>query len=214
MNLCQLRNSDQAFVQDKVLRLSGLGLIRDHLVQHKRCNVLDLGPPVNDNISYFREFHCRIQIQDMYQELINDPRYQSVLYGHDGELNDQDIGQLFDKLLGDCHGIHYDLILLWELIDYFHQRTLTALMRSLATHCTRETYLYMVSSTNRFIPSVASRFLLLGDNQIRYKPFSSELIDGPRYSVRAIERMLPGFHLVRSFLLPEGLQEYIWKKSD
>ncbi len=210
---CQLRSSDQDFIPDKVLRLSGLGRIRDNLARHERSNVLDLGPPVNSNISYFREFNCRIRIQNLYQELIDHPRYRSALSAGDSEIANGDIAHIFDEMLSDCRGVHYNLILLWDLIDYLHRQALTVLMGSLAGYCQRGAYLYMVSSTNRLIPSVAARFSLLSDNQIRYQPVSDELIAGPRHSIRAIERMLPGFHLERCFLLPEGLQEYIWKAA-
>ena len=199
----QIHNPGQNTDSDQILYSRGLSLIREKLAKSPRREVLDLGPPINANLEFFREFRCRVRIQNLYAELIHHPSFRVCEPARNRRL-------VLDEILSDCQGVRYDLILAWDLIDYLDQETVLSLIQSLAAYCYNGTCLYLMVSTVELIPPVPSRFSLLSDKHMRYQPASGEPIIGSRHSTRAIERMLPGFRLRHSFLSAQGIQDYLW----
>ena len=56
----------------------------------------------------------------------------------------------------------------------------------------------------------STRVVFRGTRQIRYEPATEEAVRCPGYPPLSLERMMPGFHLLHSFLLGERMQDYLF----
>ena len=81
---------------------------------------------------------------------------------------------------------------------------------ALGPHCGSGTLLHTLAHTGTQMPAEPGSAHLLADARIRYHPSTPSVRENPRYSPVALERILPGFRLRHSFLLPGDLQDYVF----
>jgi len=69
---------------------------------------------------------------------------------------------------------------------------------------------YMLTSTRREIPAEPARFTIRGADCLLYEPRTMRTRDNPDHTAHALEKMAAGFQLLHSFILTNGLQEYVF----
>ena len=80
-----------------------------------------------------------------------------------------------------------------------------------AGSCRTGTLLFLTVSTGAMIPSKPARITITHDGRLCYRSaIDSQSIPNPHVSPNALERMMPGFRLLHSFLLGEQMQEFLF----
>lgn len=178
-------------------RSPGLSLITAHLRNEHKQNVLDLGPASTANIEFLSELQCKVYVEHLASLL--------------GEINapDGDEPAAADQLLPYSQGLHFDVVLAWDLINYLEPRALDTLVARLIPFCKRETLLFALIFTRKQIPAVPTNFKIAAEDRLRYDVKSEDLRRGPQYTTPALLKKLPGFCVVRSYLLQNNIQEYV-----
>jgi len=171
-----------------------------------KCQVLDLGAPEQSNVAFFSGSPCKFYIEDLYRFFIA-PREGRKEKG--GE--DDDVASAIADALGYEDAAQIDLVLGWDLFSYMERSAIELLMAHVAGSCRAGTLLFLTFATGAKIPSAPARITMTHHGRLRYRSaIDSQSISNPRLSPTAMDRMMPGFRLLHSFLLGEEMQEFLF----
>lgn len=184
-------------------RSPSLKFIRDHLSEERKHAILDLGVPCGRNVDFFARVPCTLYVEDLFESLLRLP-----------PPNDEDDGDDWDRRVERClahdPGVRFDMIFAWDLINYMHVDLIRALMKRLSRSCGSGTLLYIIISTAPRIPRRPAKLSITNEDKVRYHAEAPLDKPNPRYTPLKVERMMPGFRLLHSFLLGASLQEFLF----
>lgn len=180
----------------------GLNALLDTVRGDRTYSILDLGPALEENVRFWSQFSCRLHIQDFYRSYRE--RKASVL------AEDESEEAMFSGLLPFSDEKVFDIILAWDLFNYFEQRELKVLVRRLSSWCRRGTKIFALISSLPNIPISPTKFRILNREQMIHEITAQETRPCPRYQPRDITRLMSRFTVSCSFLLRHGIQEYVF----
>ncbi|MDX1432994.1 MAG: hypothetical protein R3286_11145 [Gammaproteobacteria bacterium] len=185
-------------------------ILRRHLQEPGKRQVLDLGAPSAANVAFLNQVSCRLHLEDFYRFLMMDRRAREGEDAGGGEEREGVAAEL-ERALAYPRNVRFDLVFGWDIYCYLEQPTFAALMARVARSCRPGCLLYLVGSNLPRIPAAPARISIEPGNRVRYlAPGNGDSTSNPRYTPLALERMMPGFRLLHSFLLDEGIQEFIF----
>jgi hypothetical protein len=164
--------------------------------------LLDLGPVVGSNVSFFGEqLGCKIFVEDIFADLERHVR--------EGKLDQ--LPEFLKKRFPQAEG-EVDGILCWDLIDYLDRPA----AQELATQLTR--VLRPDGALLGFFgnaPSQESRytkFIIVDDVNLRYRSYAAARGRQATLLNRDIIRLFSGLRVSDSFLLKNNLREILFRK--
>jgi hypothetical protein len=166
-----------------------------------RWVVLDLGRPRGATIEYLGRFRSRLVIADVYAGL-------DTLNGAEDAAA---AASCVDALLPSCGPDPIDLVLCWDVLNFLAPPALSALMERLSSVLRRGAALHALMSYSATQSAVApGSYAIDGDGNL------SGCIEGggPKpmdYTTAQLQRMMRGYAVVRSMLLRQGVQEYVFR---
>ncbi|TND04989.1 MAG: hypothetical protein FD120_1267 [Gammaproteobacteria bacterium] len=178
-------------------------MLVDKIASKRPCRVLELGPAFGANVEFLSQYSSKICIEDLYQTLAS----VGPLFTGD----ERTFCPVYETLLPYRADTRFDVILLWDLLDYLEASDIRRLIRHLGRFCQRGTLLYALVSTRQKIPAEPTNFKIVGKDQLLYQCSTTEERDCPRYRQGALLELLRGFRVERSFLLRNGMQEYLFE---
>ena len=183
----------------------GLELLRNEFKDGRKYHILDLGNAQGPNVEFFSQVPSRIHVEDLYHSWAHlPPRSEDANAFSAQEL---------EALLTHDRATRFDIIMGWDLFDYFDADFIAVLTAHLRRHCRKGALLFMLTSTRREIPLTPARLIISNDEMLHYTPRSPETMDNPNHTPLAFEKMMNGFHLLHSFMLKNGMQEYVFTST-
>lgn len=185
-------------------RTLGLGYVLRDLERRRRGRVLDLGPALGASVEFLAGYSVQLYIADLYRSLRSStgrlppdaPRLKRALA---------------DQLPLPGEG-PFDLILAWDLLNYFDTDHLEVLGHHLGGLCRPGGQLFALVATRGLISDRPLNFEILGRDVLRYGATAATERPSPRYHETSLERRLDAFAVQTSFLLRNGMQEYIFTR--
>ncbi len=184
-------------------RSPSLEIICDQFAEDRKHSILDLGAPSRRNIEFFSKVPCRLYVEDLFKSLICLPPP-----GEDDAQNTND--NRISAALSHPRDTRFDVIFGWDLFNYMHGDMIHALMKRLSGSAHSGTLLFIMISTTPTIPDRPARITVTPEGRVSYEPYAGGLRPNPRYTPLALERMMPGFRLLHSFLLGTAMQDYLF----
>ena len=166
-----------------------------------RQRILDLGPAIGSNVAFYSGLPCNLFIADLHDALFP---------GHaEGVMRRRD---QFDELLaselpGDGD---FDLILAWDLLNYLDEDELRSLSRHLAAVSSPGAVLFALVSTRKVMPNKPAVFRIVDPSRLAYQTDPRVKREAPRYKEPALDRAMPEFSVESTYLLRNGMQEYLF----
>jgi len=176
--------------------LAGLDLETPH-------TALDLGPPVGRNLELLSGLGCRIRITDMYRSLSGES-----LESREPEA----CASLFARLLPHEPGDSFDVVFLWNLLDYLRPHEITSLMARVAGACRPRARVFAMVSTRHQIPAMPLRYQIEDLDTLSWTGPEEPQRPCPRRTQPELCRLMPGFKVKSSFILRHGVQEYLFER--
>jgi hypothetical protein len=164
-------------------------------------SILDLGPAIPGNVRFWSQYSCRLQIQDFHRG------YREWKAATVPEQASEEAA--FTALLPFGDDTALDIILAWDLFNYFDARQLEALIQRLSRWCRPGTRLFALVSDQPTIPASPMVFKILDRERLIAEIATPETGPCPRHQPRDIARLMAGFNDSRSFLLRHGIREYV-----
>ncbi len=179
----------------------GFRALTRSLRQEGGSSILDLGPALGQNIAFFGRYGCRVHVGDLHRS-----RLEVGVFDKENEHPER----YFAKLLPLSEGESFDVIVAWDLLDYLVAPEVTGLIAHLRPTLHEGTLLFSTVSYQKEIPANPTRFRIADDEHLIYEPTGSGRRPCPRHKQPDLERSMPGFRIDSSYLLRNGMQEYLW----
>ena len=182
----------------------GLGWVLRDLERRRRPRVLDLGPALGASVEFLARYSVQLFIADLYRSVRSST----------GQLP-PDASRLL-RLLGEQLPLPeegpFDLILAWDLLNYFAADQLEALGQHLGELCRPGGQMFALVATRGPISDRPRTFEILAEDALRYGAGAANERPSPGYRETALERLLDAFSVQTSYLLRNGMQEYIFTR--
>ncbi len=181
-----------------------LGPALHELQRRRRPRVLDLGPAIGANVEFFAGFSAQLFIADLYRSLRGPA--DSL------PLDPRRLERTLADQLPTAEHPPFDLILAWDLLNYFEPPQLEVLGRHLGLLCRPGGQLFALLATRGTIADQPLTFQILARDLLRYETAAVAERESPRYMEANLQRLLDAFAVQTSFLLRHGMQEYIFTR--
>lgn len=178
-----------------------LRLLSKRLSEDRKFNILDLGPPLKENVNYFSQFRCKITIDDFYASFRDFDFFEPA-----DECSPEN---LFSYLLPFPEESRFDIIFLWDILNYMKLEETEHLLKYLGRFAKPGTSLFAMIFTKREIPEVPISFRIVDHEKLHYDSNSNITKTSPRHEGSAFEQRLGEFMITNSFLLRNGFKEYL-----
>lgn len=170
------------------------------LAKQAQPRVLDLGSASGLNVNFFARFGSRLSIVDLRSQLVG------------GTL--APVGStLLSALRLEQAADSYDLVLAWDLFDYLQPDQLELLGARISELSEPSTQLFCFLSYRADIPQRPRMYWLQNDEIIVAEGAGGPLRPSPRLKEQQLIRALQGFEVENSYLLRNGLQEYVMVRT-
>ncbi|MGB6364333.1 MAG: hypothetical protein WBG64_16830 [Thermoanaerobaculia bacterium] len=172
-----------------------------HLDETRWSKILDLGPAVGANVEFFTQYSCKLFIADLFQAF--SPGRSSLGLGG---------GALSRRLQQDLPSrdqAPFDIILAWDLLNYLEPEEMETAGRHLAALCNPKGLLFALLSNHHQLPDRPISFGIVDIDTLAYDNRSTATRPSPHYREPDLKRHLPAFVVETSFLLRNGMQEYV-----
>ena len=114
------------------------------------------------------------------------------------------------NLLAFRAGTRFDAVFAWDLLDYVGAAGAAVLGQRLAAYCHPRTLVYAAISREPRIPPQPGRWEVVDEQTIRHLPSNQPAtFAAPRFVDATLQRALSAFRVHKSYLLKQGLQEYL-----
>ena len=184
-------------------------MIFQHMGEERKYHILDLGPPTQENVTLFSKPNVKFYIDDLRGNLSSSR--PDLEFGVSSLRALKFSATELSQLLPYSPDTRFDVILLWDLLNYFNETSIEALISHLGQFCRRGALLYFLTSTHREMPTRPARMYFQNKNQVKYSSQSPIEECSPRYSPKHLEQIMSGFTISRLYLLANGLQEHLFR---
>ena len=178
----------------------GLNALLRFLEDGHVYTILDLGPVLSANVEFWSRIPCRLHVEDFYS------RYRERSSGSSEDAAES----TFQDILCFGDGTRFDMVLAWDLFNYLDLNEIGSLIRRLALWCERGALLFALVSSQVTIPAEPRRFRILDTERLLVETGTMETRQNPRHQPRDLAKILSGFRVSSSFLLRNGVQEYVF----
>ncbi len=192
-------------VGERSFRSPGLELVLSRLESLARPVVLDLGAPRRANVEFLAGSGCKLWIEDLPHFLVDQTPPEPEQEGAEPDWD----GLVAASLAFDRHE-RFDVVLAWDLLAFLHPDAARPLMRRVAAACKGGALLFVTVSTGGGLAERPAHISVSGDGRLLYRPSGPSVRDNPAHTPLALERMMPRFRLLHSFLLGDGMQDYLF----
>ena len=164
--------------------------------------LLDLGPVVGSNVSFFGEqLGCKILVEDIFADLDRHLRGQKM------EALPAFLTSRFTQQSGTVDGI-----LCWDIFDYLDRPSAQALATGLNRVLAADGTLLAFFSTASTRDARYTKFIIVDDLNMRHRAYPAARTRQVNMPNRDILRLFPGLHVSDSFLLQNNQREILFRK--
>lgn len=187
---------------DPVFATKALRKFLTSLTSRELPVLLDLGPVVGSNVSFFGEqLGCKIFVEDIFADLDRHTR--------EGKLDalPEFLSKRFPQADGEVDGI-----LCWDLIDYLDRAAAQQLALQLTRVLRPEGALLGFFGTAQPRETRYTKFIIVDEVNLKHRSYPSERGRQAILLNRDIIRLFAGLRVSDSFLLQNNLREILFRK--
>ena len=180
----------------------GMQALFHSLKPEKKYSVLDLGSGAGSTIEYLTQFSSRIRVADLFHSLT-----EHGLCRPDSQPVD---GAAIAGTLSIPDTERFDIVLCWDLPNFFCREEFAALVKYLDGYCVPGTFFFAICSTLKEVPAIPLSYKVEGSELLLYSTGSTETRACPRFTPRELTQLLPHYGAHSSYILRNGMQEYLF----
>lgn len=171
------------------------------------ASILDLGPPLAQNVSFFNRLGARVRILDLEATLVEERLWVAPAKLDHWEARVPAVLDLDPEA-------RFDLVLAWDLMNYLGRERWPTVAKELVARVAPGGMVHLLARTGKEMPDRPSHFRWIDSDQIREEPRATATRQAPRLSHGEIEKLNPGLAAAKSFLDKTGLQELLLERSE
>jgi hypothetical protein len=191
-----------AIADDPVFHTKALRKFLSGLTSRESPELLDLGPVVGSNVSFFGEqLGCKIFVEDIFADLDRHVR--------EGKLDQ--LPEFLKKRFPQADG-EVDGILCWDLIDYLDRPAAQELAAQLTRVLRPDGALLGFFGSAPSPDSRYTKFIIVDEVNLKHRSYAAARGRQAILLNRDIIRLFPGLRVSDSFLLKNNLREILFRK--
>jgi SAM-dependent methyltransferase len=167
--------------------------------------LLDLGPVVGSNVTFFgEEVGCKILVEDLSKDIDR----------HVNQTKVEELPAFFDKRFPQ-ESETIDGILCWDIFDYLERAAAERLARQLTRMLRPDGVLLAFFSTadpRSAIRPTYTKHVVIDRAHLQYRPYKAARAKQRPLLNRDIQRLLEPLRITESFLLKTNLREVLFRK--
>ena len=164
--------------------------------------LLDLGPVVGSNVSFFGEqLGCKIFVEDIFADLDR--------FIRDGKI--EALPEFLKKRFPQADGA-VDGVLCWDVIDYLDRPSAQALADQLTRVLRSEGALLGFFGTAQPRDARYTKYIIVDEVNLKHRPYAAARGRQTILLNRDIIRLFTGLRVSDSFLLQNNLREILFRK--
>jgi hypothetical protein len=198
-----LAQSASGPADDPIFGTKALRKFLSCLTSHESPSLLDLGPVVGSNVSFFGEqLGCKISVEDIFADLDRHVR--------DGKLDTlpQFLSKRFPQETSSVDGV-----LCWDLIDYLDRPASQALATELMRVMKPDAALLGFFGTAQPRDARYTKFIVVDESNLKHRSYPAARGRQAILLNRDIIRLFSQLRVSDSFLLQNNLREILFRKS-
>lgn len=168
--------------------------------------ILDLGPVVGSNLTFFgEELGCKIFVEDVFKDLDRFAR----------EGRTAELGTFFENRFPQADA-SFDGILCWDILDYLDKKTAPVVARQMTRLLKPEgSLLAMFNATEPRDTDEAAytRFVVVDAGNLQHRRYPGVQRRGRALQNRDIQRMFEPLRIAEQFLLKTNVREVLFRKA-
>jgi Methyltransferase domain len=188
---------------DPVFATKALRKFVSSLTSRESPVLLDLGPVVGNNVSFFGEqLGCKIFVEDVFADLDRLVR--------DGKL--ETLPEFLKKKFPQADE-SFDGILCWDVFDYLDRPAAQELAAQMMRVLRKDGALlgFFATLSNREMRY--TKYIIVDEVNLKYRSYPAARGRQPSLQNRDIIRLFPDLRVADSFLLQNNLREILFRKS-
>ena len=171
---------------------------------HAQPTLLDIGPVVGHNVTFFGErLGCKFQVEELSKDI-------------DRYVREDKLAQLPDFLTKRFPQADesFDGILCWDLFDYLEKPAAQALARQLTRVLRPGGVLFALFNATEAPPAskTYTRFVVVDEDTIQHRPYAAARGKQRPLPNRDIQRMFEPLRVTEQFLLKTNTREMLFRK--
>lgn len=164
--------------------------------------LLDVGPVVGSNVSFFGEhLGCKILVLDLFADWDRHVREGKV------EAFPAFLHERFTQAAGSIDGV-----LCWDLLDYLDRPAATALASHLSRVLREGGALLGFFGTAKPEDAHYTKYVIVDETSLRYRPYAAARGRQGSLPNRDIQRLFGDLRVADSFLLKNNIREILFRK--
>jgi hypothetical protein len=199
-------NEDEASAtsEEPVLPTKALHKFLSSLGSRPAPVLLDLGPVVGSNLTFFGEqLGCKVFIEDLFRDVDHHLQHGRL------DVLPSFFSTRFPQADGSVNGI-----LCWDLFDYLDRGAAQTLARQLTRLLSVEGVLLAFFSTVASQEARYTKFIIADEMNLRPRPYSAGRVKQHALLNRDIIKLFGALRVSESFLLKTNIREILFRKPN
>jgi cyclopropane fatty-acyl-phospholipid synthase-like methyltransferase len=171
---------------------------------HPQPTLLDIGPVVGHNVTFFGErLGCKFQVEELSKDIDRHVREDKLA----------DLPEFISKRFPQADD-SFDGILCWDLFDYLDKPSAQSLAKQLARVLKPGGVLFALFNASEKLPPTKTymRFIVVDDATIQHRAYPAARSKQRPLPNRDIERMFEPLRVADQFLLKTNTREMLFRK--
>jgi hypothetical protein len=194
--------ADKPLPQEPLCPTKALAKFLKHLQSRENPTLVDLGPVVGANVTFFGEqLGCRIRVEDLAADIERHVKSGTL---------EQLPSFLASRFKQDAESV--DGVLCWDVFDYLDRAAGQALASALTRLLKADGTLLGFFSTADSRAQVYTKYVVVDEANLRYRTYPASLARQRALLNRDIIRLFEALRVTDSFLLKTHLREILFRK--
>lgn len=171
---------------------------------HPQPTLLDIGPVVGHNVTFFGErLGCKFQVEELSKDIDRHVREDKLA----------ELPEFFNKRFPQADD-SFDGILCWDLFDYLDKKSAASLATQLTRILRPGGVLFALFNATEAPPAAKTytRFVVVDDMNIQHRPYAAARGKQKPLPNRDIQRMFEPLRVIDQFLLKSNTREMLFRK--
>ena len=174
------------------------------LGSHPQPTLLDIGPVVGHNVTFFGErLGCKFQVEELSKDIDRHVREDTLA----------ELPEFLNKRFPQTDD-SFDGILCWDLFDYLDKKSAASLAKQLTRILRPGGVLFALFNATEVPPAAKTytRFVVVDEMNIQHRPYPAARAKQKPLPNRDIQRMFEPLRVVDQFLLKTNTREMLFRK--
>lgn len=194
--------AEPSLTQEPQHATKALGKFLKYLQAREGPALIDLGPVVGGNLTFFGEqLGCRIRVEDLFVDLER--------HAKEGKLDE--LPKFLEKRFPQGAET-VDGILCWDVFDFLDRPAAQALATALTRLLRQDGALLGFFSTGETRAQVYTKYVVVNETNLRYRTYPAARPRQRTLLNRDIIKLFDGLRVTDSFLMKNNVREILFRK--